>query len=45
MLANFLKQSKAATIVGGVSGGDGIGSDPVLFALPNSGIVIRMAIC
>lgn len=45
MLANFLKQSKTATIVGGVSGGDGIGSDPVLFALLNSGIVIRMPIC
>lgn len=39
--AVFCKSSGFATLVGGTTGGDGIGIDPFLFSLPNSGIVIR----
>lgn len=39
--AVFSKATDFATIVGTRTGGDGIGIDPGLFALPNSGLVIR----
>lgn len=39
--AVFAKQTGFATLVGGTTGGDGIGSDPMLTMLPNSGLVIR----
>lgn len=41
MFAAFSKDSGFATLVGDRTGGDGIGVDPVLFSLPNSGMVIR----
>ena len=34
--------SKWATLAGTRTGGDGTSTDPILFSLPNSGIVIRM---
>lgn len=37
----FCKDTVFATIVGAPTGGDGIGIDPVIFALPNSGILVR----
>ncbi|MEF9951092.1 MAG: S41 family peptidase [Clostridium sp.] len=40
--AVFCKESGYATIVGEKTGGDGIGIDPLLFNLKNSGIVVRM---
>lgn len=39
--AAFAKATGWATIVGTWTGGDGIGMDPALFSLPNSGLVIR----
>ena len=39
----FCKDSGFATLVGETTGGDGIGIDPLLFSLPNSGIVIRFS--
>ncbi|SET14318.1 S41 family peptidase [Anaerobranca gottschalkii] len=39
--AAFSKDSGFATLVGESTGRDGIGIDPLLFSLPNSGIVIR----
>ena len=39
--ANFSKNTGFATLVGSKTGGDGIGRDPMLFALPNSGLVLR----
>jgi len=39
--ASFAKESGFATLVGESTGGDGIGTDPILFSLPNSGVVIR----
>lgn len=39
--ASFAKGSGFATLVGGRTGGDGIGIDPLLFSLPNSGLVVR----
>lgn len=39
--ASFAKDSGFATLVGETTGGDGIGIDPILFSLPNSGVVIR----
>lgn len=39
--ANFSKNTDFATLVGSRTGGDGIGRDPGLFALPNSGLVVR----
>jgi len=39
--AYFCKTSKFAQVVGETTGGDGIGTDPILLTLPNSGIVIR----
>lgn len=39
----FCKDSGFATLVGEATGGDGIGIDPLLFSLPNSGIVVRFS--
>lgn len=39
--AAFCKGSKWATIIGSNTGGDGIGYDPVIVTLPNSGMVVR----
>ena len=41
--ASFCKTSGFATLVGETTGGDGIGIDPLLFSLPNSGYVVRFA--
>lgn len=43
MLATFAKESALATLIGSKTAGDGIGSDPAFFMLPNSGYVIRMS--
>lgn len=40
-LAYFCKATKWATIAGVRTGGDGVGSDPIPFILPESGIIIR----
>lgn len=40
-LASFAKETGFATLVGERTGGDGIGIDPLLFSLPNSGLVVR----
>lgn len=40
--AAFSKASGWATLIGERTGGDGIGIDPLLFSLPNSGYVIRI---
>lgn len=40
-LAYFCKATQFATVAGIQTNGDGIGSDPLLITLPNSGIVIR----
>lgn len=37
----FCKDTGFAEVVGTPTGGDGIGIDPILFSLPNSGILIR----
>ena len=42
-LASFTKESKMATLVGERTGGDGIGSDPMLIDLPNSGYILRFS--
>jgi len=42
--ASFAKASNFATLVGTNTGGDGIGSDPAIMVLPNSGLVIRFPI-
>ena len=41
--AIFAKDTGFATLIGQRTGGDGGGFDPVLFALPNSGIIARMS--
>lgn len=41
--AMFAKYSKWATLVGEKTGGDGIGVDPILMTLPNSGLVVRFS--
>lgn len=43
-LAVFAKDSGFATLVGGRTGGDGIGVDPAFAVLPNSGYVIRFSL-
>lgn len=40
-LAYFCKATNFATVVGEKTNGDGVGTDPLLLTLPNSGIVIR----
>ena len=42
-LSMFCKKTGFATIVGSRTGGDGGGTDPALFTLPNSGLVIRFS--
>ena len=37
----FSKATNFATLVGNITGGDGIGMDPILLPLPNSGLVVR----
>lgn len=44
MMAIFSKDSGFATLIGEKTGGDGLGSDPMLAALPNSGYVFRFSI-
>lgn len=39
--AAFCKATKFATLVGTATGGDGIGMDPAIVSLPNSGLLIR----
>lgn len=39
--AMFMKTTDFATLVGRNTSGDGIGTDPVFFALPNSGLIVR----
>jgi hypothetical protein len=39
--ASFCKAPKFATLIGTNTGGDGIGPDPALLVLPNSGLIIR----
>lgn len=41
--ASFAKQTGFATLIGERTGGDGIGSDPLLHMLPNSGYVFRFS--
>ncbi len=41
--AVFAKESGFATLIGKTTGGDGIGSAPVLISLPNSGYIFRMS--
>lgn len=40
----FCKQTDFATIVGTNTDGDGGGIDPILFTLPNSGLIVRFSI-
>ncbi|MGE7613906.1 S41 family peptidase [Paenibacillus sp. NPDC101420] len=42
-LAAFAKGTGFATVVGGRTGGDGLGMDPLVVALPNSGYVFRFS--
>lgn len=42
-LANFAKESGLATLIGETTGGDGIGDDPFVIALPNTGYLVRFA--
>lgn len=42
-LASFAKESEMATLVGERTGGDGIGTDPMLIDLPNTGYVLRFS--
>lgn len=39
--ASFAKNTKFASLIGEVTGGDGIGFDPAFAVLPNSGLVFR----
>lgn len=41
--AQFCKSTGFATLVGARTGGDGIGIDPLVFVLPNSGICYRFS--
>lgn len=43
MLSSFAKQSGCAILIGERTGGDGIGSDPLLAVLPNSGYIFRFS--
>ena len=42
-LASFAKESEMAILVGERTGGDGIGSDPMLIDLPNTGHILRFS--
>jgi len=39
--ASMVKQTGFATLVGQTTGGDGVGFQPIVLALPNTGIVVR----
>ena len=39
--AVFCKQTNFAKVVGTQTAGDGIGTDPVVYTLPNSGLIVR----
>lgn len=41
--AVFAKDSGFATLIGKTTGGDGLGSDPILLSLPKSGYILRMS--
>ncbi len=41
MFATFAKSTKFATLVGETTGGDGIGMEPLICVLPNSGHIFR----
>ena len=41
--AVFSKDSGFATLIGKTTGGDGLGSDPILLSLPKSGYILRMS--
>lgn len=41
--AIFCKDTGFATLVGETTGGDGVGCDPLIFALPNSGVCFRFS--
>lgn len=43
MMAIFSKDSGFATLIGETTGGDGLGSDPIIAALPNSGYVFKFS--
>lgn len=40
-MAIFCKDTGLATLIGGITGGDGVGTDPLLAMLPNSGYIFR----
>ena len=40
-LAYFCKATQFTTVAGTQTNGDGIGNDPLLITLPNSGVIIR----
>ena len=42
--AAFCKATDFAELVGTITGGDGIGIDPCVMALPNSGLVVRFSL-
>ncbi len=42
--AYFCKTTRFATIAGTRTGGDGIGNDPVIIVLPESGIIVRFPV-
>lgn len=42
-LAIFCKQTGFATLVGTTTGGDGIGTNPIIFVLPNTGICVQFS--
>lgn len=42
VMAMFLQETKRGVLLGEVTGGDGLGLDPALFALPKTGLVLRM---
>ena len=42
-LAAFCRGSSWATVIGGCTGEDGVGFDPALVALPNSGMTLRFS--
>ncbi|WP_299680931.1 S41 family peptidase [uncultured Tenacibaculum sp.] len=40
-LAHFFKTTKIGMVIGERTNGDGVGTDPLLLTLPNSGLVVR----
>lgn len=44
MFASFAKNTGFATLVGETTGGDGIGTDPLFYSLPESGYLMRFPI-